>query len=41
MEVSYLKGLLESLSVALACNDLAREGNFNEIKKILCPQETV
>ena len=39
--MSYIKGLLESLGVALACNDLAREGKFEEVKSILLAQETV
>jgi hypothetical protein len=41
MEMNYLKGLLESLSIALACNDLAREGKFEEVKTIILSSETV
>lgn len=39
--MSYLKGLLDSLSIALACNDLAREGKFEEVKTIILSAETV
>ena len=39
--MNYLKGLLESLNIALACNDLARQGKFEEVKSILLAQETV
>lgn len=35
MEVSYLKGLLESLSIALACDDLARHGDYESIRRII------
>ena len=41
MEMNYLKGLLESLSIALACNDLARQGKFEEVKAIILSQEMV
>ena len=37
MEMSYLKGLLESLIIALECNDLARQGDYEAIRqKLLC-----
>ena len=38
--MNYFKGLLESLSIALACNDLARQGKFEEVKSILLAKET-
>ena len=41
MEMSYFKGLIESLTIALACNDLAREGKFEQVRNIILPQETV
>ena len=37
--MSYFKGLLESFGVALACNDLARQGKFEEVKSIILSQE--
>ena len=39
--MNYLKGLLNSLSIALACNHLAREGKFEEVKIIILSSETV
>jgi len=41
MEMSYFKELFTSLSIALACNDLARDGKFEEVKSIILSQETV
>ena len=39
--MNYFKGLLESLGIALACNDLARQGKFDEVKAIILSQEMV
>ena len=39
--MNYLKGLLESFGIALVCNDLARQGKFEEVKSIILSPETV
>ena len=39
--ITYISNLIESLAIALECNELARQGKFEEVRQILCLQETV
>lgn len=39
--ITYIINFIESIGIALECNELARQGRFDEVKQILLTQETV